>query len=110
MGDVLISAKGLGFKDGGNRILDHVDIEIAPSEIVTIVGPNGSGKTTLLRLLIGAIRPSAGDIQAHRSLVIGYTPQRLALDRTLPLTVDRFLALGESPKKYTPSQSAWSPR
>lgn len=92
----LISATGLVFKDGARLILDQVDIEVAPREIVTIVGPNGSGKTTLLRLMIGAMRPSAGRIEAHRALRIGYTPQRLALDRIMPLTVDRFLALGEA--------------
>ncbi|MGI9435489.1 MAG: ATP-binding cassette domain-containing protein [Geminicoccaceae bacterium] len=92
----LIEGKNLRFQDGRQIILDHVDISIAKNEIVTIVGPNGSGKTTLLRLLIGAIAPSAGHIHRTRSLRIGYTPQRLALDRTLPLTVDRFLALGDS--------------
>jgi len=90
----LIRAEGLAYRDGARKILDGVDIDIGAREIVTIVGPNGSGKTTLLRLLIGALRPSAGDIRTHRSLVIGYTPQRLALDRSMPLTVDRFLALG----------------
>lgn len=96
MTEPLISAHGLTFKDGARQILDQVDIEVTPREIVTIVGPNGSGKTTLVRLLIGALRPSAGQIRAHPTLRIGYTPQRLALDRTLPLTVDRFLGLGEA--------------
>ena len=94
--DPLITGKGLAFRDGAKRILDGVDISIAPSEIVTIVGPNGSGKTTLLRLLIGAVPPSAGQVQKRSDLRIGYTPQRLAPDRTLPLNVDRFLALGEA--------------
>jgi zinc transport system ATP-binding protein len=92
----LIAASKLGFRDGRKRILDHVDVAVAPSEIVTIVGPNGSGKTTLLRLLIGAIRPSVGQIRKRPDLRIGYSPQKLELDRTLPLTVDRFLALGEA--------------
>ncbi len=96
MAEPLLTASGLALRDGAKGILHEVDLEITPSEIVTIVGPNGSGKTTLLRLLIGALRPSAGQIRRHTDLRIGYTPQRLALDRTLPLTVDRFLALGEA--------------
>lgn len=96
MAEPLIAASMLGFRDGKKHILDHVDIEIAPSEIVTIVGPNGSGKTTLLRLLIGALRPSAGQIRKRADIRIGYSPQKLELDRTLPLTVSRFLALGEA--------------
>jgi len=96
MAEPLIAGNGLAFRDGAKRILDGVDLDISPSEIVTIVGPNGSGKTTLLRLLIGAVQPSAGQIRKRSDLRIGYTPQRLAPDRTLPLNVDRFLALGEA--------------
>lgn len=90
----LIEASGLGFRDGRKTILHHVDLALAPAEIVMVVGPNGSGKTTLLRLLTGVIEPTEGKIRCDPSLRIGYTPQRLTLDRTLPLTVDRFLALG----------------
>ena len=89
----LIAAHGLGFAVGDHRILHGVDLAMAPGEIVTIVGPNGSGKTTLLRLLVGALRPSAGRIARAPGLRIGYVPQRLTIDRTLPLTVDRFLSL-----------------
>ncbi len=103
MAEALITADGIAFGGGKRRILDDVDIEITPAEIVTIVGPNGSGKTTLLRLLIGAIEPDAGRIRRHPTLRIGYTPQKLALDRTLPLTVDRFLSLGEA---ATPARRA----
>lgn len=94
MSDPLIQASRLAFRDGQQVILTDVDLAISESEIVTVVGPNGSGKTTLLRLLIGAIEPSDGAIHRRPDLRIGYTPQRLTLDRTLPLTVDRFLSLG----------------
>ena len=89
----LVEATGMGVAAGGHRILHDIDMAIRPGEIVTIVGPNGSGKTTLLRLLIGAMAPSAGRVRRAKGLRIGYVPQRLAIDRTLPLTVDRFLGL-----------------
>jgi len=60
------------------------------------VGPNGSGKTTLLRALIGAIAPSEGQVIRASGLRIGYVPQSLRIDATLPITVARFLSL---PKK-----------
>ena len=89
----LIRAEGLSVRLGGREVLHHVDLEIASGEIVTVVGPNGSGKTTLLRALIGAVPPSGGRIWRKPGLRIGYVPQKLAVDRTLPMTVRRFLDL-----------------
>lgn len=89
----LITATGLGLTLGGHRILRDVDFALNRGEIVTVVGPNGSGKTTLLRLLIGAERPDTGTVTRAPGLRVGYVPQRLAVDRTMPLTVERFLAL-----------------
>ncbi len=99
----LIEATGLGFQDGARSVLHDISLSISTGEIVTIVGPNGSGKTTLLRLLIGALKPTVGHVRHAADLKIGYTPQRLAIDRTLPLTTDRFLALAGS---TTPEQRA----
>ncbi len=90
----LIEPRGLGYSDGPRHILHDIDLAISPGEIVTIVGPNGAGKTTLLRALIGALRPGRGEVWRRPGLRIGYTPQKLAIDRTMPLTVDRFLKLG----------------
>jgi zinc transport system ATP-binding protein len=89
----LVEARGLGVILGGQRVLTGVDLALHPREIVTVVGPNGSGKSTLLRLLIGAERPTEGSVRRAPGLRIGYVPQRLAVDRTLPMTVTRFLAL-----------------
>ena len=94
MNTPLIEARGLGYRDGPRQILHDVALAIRPGEIVTIVGPSGAGKTTLLRALIGALRPSRGEVWRRPGLRIGYTPQKLAIDRTMPLTVDRFLKLG----------------
>ncbi|WP_158965813.1 metal ABC transporter ATP-binding protein [Chachezhania sediminis] len=74
-------------------VLQDVSLTIARGEIVTIVGRNGSGKSTLLRSLIGAVRIAAGDIQRDPGLRIGYVPQTLTLDPTLPMTARRFLDL-----------------
>ncbi|WP_111537007.1 metal ABC transporter ATP-binding protein [Palleronia aestuarii] len=74
-------------------VLDDVDFTIRRGEIVTIVGPNGSGKSTLLRTILGGVRPSRGRIDRAPGLRLGYVPQRLALDPTLPMTVTRFLGL-----------------
>jgi zinc transport system ATP-binding protein len=94
----LIDARGIVVEAGGHRILGGVDLAVRPGEIVTVVGPNGSGKTTLLRVLVGALRPAAGTVHRRPDLRIGYVPQRLSIDRTLPMTVGRFLALAGGPR------------
>ncbi|PUB18763.1 ATP-binding cassette domain-containing protein [Yoonia sediminilitoris] len=89
----LITATGLELRYGGQRVLQGVDMTIEPGEIVTIVGPNGSGKSTLLRVLVGALRPQKGRVDRRANLRIGYVPQKLQIDATLPMTVSRFLNL-----------------
>ena len=89
----LIQVDGLSVRYGARTALSDVSLRIAANEIVTIVGPNGSGKTSLLRAIIGAIQPSAGRIVHADNLKIGYVPQKLHIDDTLPITVSRFLKL-----------------
>ena len=95
----LISLRGLSVRYGAVTVLHDVTMEIAPGEIVTVVGPNGSGKTSLLRAIIGAVAPAKGRVVHKPGLRIGYVPQRLHIDPTLPMTVERFLRLpGGTPK------------
>ncbi|RBI83118.1 zinc ABC transporter ATP-binding protein ZnuC [Rhodosalinus halophilus] len=89
----LVSTRGLTVRYGDSTVLSDVDFHIDRGEIVTIVGPNGSGKSTLLRALIGGLAPASGRIERAEGLTIGYVPQKLVLDPTLPMTVARFLSL-----------------
>ena len=89
----LIHVEGLSVRYGARTALSDVSLRIEPSEIVTIVGPNGSGKTSLLRAIIGAVKPLSGSIVQASNLKIGYVPQKLHIDDTLPITVSRFLKL-----------------
>ena len=89
----LLAARGLTLRREGRLILENVDFAITKGEIVTIVGPNGSGKSSLLRALIGALEPDTGKVERMPGLRIGYVPQKLHIDPTLPLTVRRFLNL-----------------
>jgi zinc transport system ATP-binding protein len=94
--EALVSGRGLRLSRQGRSILFDVDIDIRPREIVTVIGPNGAGKTTLVRLLLGLETPDAGEVRRRADLRIGYAPQRFDIDRALPMTVARFLALGSS--------------
>lgn len=89
----LVEIDNLSLRYGARAVLSHVSLRIEPGEIVTIVGPNGSGKTSLLRAIIGAVRPAQGRVVKASDLKIGYVPQRLHIDDTLPITVERFLKL-----------------
>lgn len=89
----LIRAEHICVRYGDTEVLHDVSFAIAPREIVTIVGPNGSGKSTLLRALLGIVPVSQGLVRRSDALRIGYVPQRLSLDHSLPLTVRRFLSL-----------------
>ncbi len=99
----LVRLDKLGVTLDGRKVLEGVNVEIHAGEIVTIVGPNGSGKSTLLRSIVGAVTPSQGTLYRNPGLRIGYVPQKLAIDTTLPLTVGRFLSL---PRRRNKSEIA----
>jgi zinc transport system ATP-binding protein len=90
---VLIAARDISKDFAERKVLQNVSLELTPGKAVTLIGPNGAGKTTLVRILLGLLQPDAGRIERRSDLRIGYMPQRLALQATLPLTVDRFLKL-----------------
>ena len=89
----LISVENLSVRHGANTVLRNVGLKVELGEIVTIVGPNGSGKSSLFRAIIGATPPAAGRITLKPGLRIGYVPQRLHIDPTLPITVKRYMRL-----------------
>ena len=95
----LIEARTVSAGFNGTDILANVDFHIDAGEIVTVVGPNGSGKSTLMRLLVGAVQPRKGKITHSPGLRLGYVPQRLTIDPTLPLSVSRFLDLPRPAKR-----------
>lgn len=95
----LIECTSLSVNYGKRRVLHDITMSVAAGEIVTVIGPNGSGKTTLFKALIGAIKPTSGTLQRSPDLKLGYVPQKLYVDETLPMTVKRFMNLpgGHSP-------------
>lgn len=86
--------ENLGVKLGSKQILRNVNLHMHCGDITVIIGPNGAGKTTLLRALTGEIKHTgnitfapAMDTTNRRQPRFGYVPQRMATDRSNPMTV-----------------------
>ncbi|MBL8258228.1 MAG: zinc ABC transporter ATP-binding protein ZnuC [Candidatus Competibacteraceae bacterium] len=94
LAETLLTVEKLSLAIRGNPILHAVDLRVRAGEIVALIGPNGAGKSTLVRCVLGLIRPDSGRVALKPGLRIGYMPQRLTVDSTLPLTVRRFITLG----------------
>jgi zinc transport system ATP-binding protein len=94
----LLKARGVGVFRNGRQLLVNADLTLDAGKIVTLIGPNGAGKTTLVRSVLGLIKIDQGTITRSNTLRIGYMPQKLHIDASLPLSVERFLTLGGSPR------------
>jgi zinc transport system ATP-binding protein len=92
---VLVETHGICLQLQDRPILEHVDMRVHRGEIVTLIGPNGAGKSTLVRIILGLQKPDSGRVVVTPGTRIGYMPQRLVIDSTLPLTVRRFLTLAQ---------------
>lgn len=95
-GTLLLTVHGGTVTRGGRRILDHVDMIVERGQIVTLVGPNGAGKSTLIKAALGLERLDDGEVIRAPELKIGYQPQKIILDHSLPLSVRRFLTLTQA--------------
>lgn len=91
--DTLVSLTGVGISRSGRWLVRDVDLEVRRREIVTLIGPNGSGKSTVAKAAIGVHAPDEGRVVRRPAMRIGYVPQRMVVDPTLPLTVERLLRL-----------------
>lgn len=89
----LISLENAGLERGGRWLVRGVDLSVRRGEIVTLIGPNGSGKSTTAKLALGIHRPSEGTAHRTAELKVGYVPQKISIDWTLPLNVRRFMRL-----------------
>jgi len=89
----LVSLSNVGVQRSGRWLVRGVDFSVSRGEIVTLIGPNGSGKSTTVKTAIGVLKPDEGTVERADGLKVGYVPQKLAIDWTLPLTVRRLMTL-----------------
>ncbi|MFC3152653.1 zinc ABC transporter ATP-binding protein ZnuC [Litoribrevibacter euphylliae] len=101
----LLSVSGLSLKIQKRSILQDVTFDIESGQIVTLIGPNGAGKSSLIRCILGLQKYQTGRVQLASNLKIGYMPQKMHVEQSLPITVDRFLALGPKTTKVQREQA-----
>jgi zinc transport system ATP-binding protein len=89
----LIDLKGAGVYRDGRWLVRNVDLTIHRGEIVTLIGPNGAGKSTTAKMALHILKPDEGEIRHLKGLRIGYVPQKINIDRTMPLSVERLMTL-----------------
>lgn len=89
----LVSLDRIAVAFGERNVLSDISLNLQSGRILTLLGPNGAGKSTLVRVVLGLLTPTAGILHKQPNLRIGYVPQKLHLDATLPLTVGRFMRL-----------------
>lgn len=89
----LVSLSAAGIQRSGRWLVRGVDFSVKRGEIVTLIGPNGSGKSTSAKMAIGVLKPSEGSVARIEGLKVGYVPQKLAIDWTMPLTVRRLMTI-----------------
>lgn len=91
----LVTLENAGLNRGGRWLVRGIDLAVHRGEVVTLIGPNGAGKSTTAKIALGLETPDEGRAYRLDDLKIGYVPQKLVIDWTLPLTVSRFMSLTE---------------
>ena len=77
----------------GSLALDQVSLQVDAGDFITIIGPNGAGKSVLLKCILGLLRPDSGAVVRRPGLRVGYIPQKMAVERSIPINVQQFLRL-----------------
>ena len=91
--DSILSVRNLGVQQGGRWLIRGVNLTIHRREIVTLIGPNGGGKTTTVKAMLGIVPMNEGQLYKAEAVRIGYVPQHISIDDTLPIKVSRFMNL-----------------
>ena len=95
--NILVKLKEAGFRINDKWLVKGVTLQIEKGKIVTLIGPNGSGKSTTAKIALGIYKKIDGEVEKYTNKV-GYVPQKISIDWTLPLRVNDFMVLTENLK------------
>ena len=95
--NILVKLKDAGIRQNDKWLVKGVSLEVEKGKIVTLIGPNGSGKSTTAKIALGIYKKIEGKVEKFTDK-IGYVPQKISVDWTLPLRVHDFMVLTENLK------------
>ena len=93
--NVLVKLNNVGLKQNQKWLVQGVSLQVEKGKIVTLIGPNGSGKSTTAKIALGFYKNIEGNVEKYTSN-IGYVPQKISIDWTLPLRVNDLMLLTEN--------------
>ena len=96
--NILVKLKQAGLRISNKWLVKGVSLQIEKGKIVTLIGPNGSGKSTTAKIALGIYKKIEGEVEKYTNKV-GYVPQKITVDWTLPLRVSDFMVLTENLKE-----------
>ena len=94
---ILVKLNNAGIKQNNKWLVEGVTLTVEKGKIITLIGPNGSGKSTTAKIALGIYKNIEGSVEKYTSKV-GYVPQKISIDWTLPLRVYDFMLLTENIK------------
>ena len=98
--NILVKLNDAGLQLNNKWLVKGVSLQVEKGRIVTLIGPNGSGKSTTAKIALGTYKKINGSVEKYTNKV-GYVPQKISIDWTLPLRVNDFMMLTESLNKET---------
>ena len=93
--NILVKLNEVGIRQKDKWLVKGVSLKVEKGKIVTLIGPNGSGKSTTARIALGIYKKIEGQVEKYTNNV-GYVPQKISIDWTLPLRVNDFMLLTEN--------------
>jgi iron complex transport system ATP-binding protein len=115
MSEPSLVASGVSYRVKKATLIEDLDFQASPGEVVGVLGPNGAGKSTLLRLLSGELLPGAGTITVNGLSTRGASPEDLSRARSvlghhiptdIPYTVRSIVEMGRHPYRHDPAQTS----
>ena len=101
---ILVKLKDAGFRLNEKWLVQGVSLQVEKGKIVTLIGPNGSGKSTTAKIALGIYKKIEGEVEKYTNK-IGYVPQKISIDWTLPLRVKDFMLLTDNLDDRTISEA-----